>query len=319
MAPLLLLISIIGSVLANPFPNTLDNRLVSQVQNALLLVANNRSNNMTDENLNSKDDTTENTTLSILKHTADRLKVSNPVTHDESAKKTTQRRKHKAIFVNYSLEPRVSHYPKNLPAYEVDYNDNSEITAKDKLRESKRYRESDIFYIRLPPTPYMFVPGLGYVSQPPTYSTAALKPQLALVPQLLHLPHARPTQPAQLQLAPQQITNPLIKLPIDFVSNGKPTSVYEWHKKSTKKPIDSPIMNLDSFVSNGKPTSIYQWPSNLKPIKRPDDSLNSLDLGPYAFNGKLTSVYLLGPDGSSSMHQPIRYPDYQDNIRNMYY
>jgi len=172
----------------------------------------------------------------------------------------------------------------------------------------------------------MFVPGLGYISQPPTYSTSALKPQLALIPQLLQLPHVRPAQPVQpvqLQLPSSQSANPLIKLPIDFVSNGKPTSVYQWQKKFNKKPVDSPIMNLDNlstdFVSNGKPTSVYQWQTNLNPVKRPDNSLNSLDLGPYAFNGKLTSVYLLGSDDSSSMHQSIRYSDYQDDFQNMYY
>jgi len=310
-------------VKANPFPN---NRLVSQIQNEFLLVAKNHSNIISDEKLNNTNNMMENTntSLSILKHTNDRLKISDPVTR-ESTKRTTQRRKHKAIFVDYSLEPRISHYPKtDKPAYEV--NGNAEIMTKDKLRESKKYHESDIFYIRLPPTPYMFVPGLGYISQPPTYSTNALKSQLALIPQLLQLPHVRPAQPVQpvqLQLPSPQSVNPLIKLPIDFVSNGKPMSVYQWQKKSNKKPVDSPIMNLDNlstdFVSNGKPTSVYQWQTNLNPLKRPDDSLNSFDLGPYTFNGKLTSVYLLGSDGSSSIHQSIRYSDYQDDFQNMYY
>ncbi|KAH0945960.1 hypothetical protein HN011_009273 [Eciton burchellii] len=326
MAPLLLLMCIIGFVKANPFPNTLDNRLVSQVQNELLLVAKNRSDIIPDEKLNNMNNVIENTNLS-LKHTSDRLKISDAVTRDESAKRMTQRRQHKAIFVDYSLEPPISHYPKmDKPAYEVNYNDNAGITTKDKLRESKKYQESDIFYIRLPPTPYMFVPGLGYISQPPTYSTSALKPQLALIPQLLQLPHVRPAQPVQpvqFQLPSPQSTNPLIKLPIDFVSNGKPTSVYQWQKKSNKKPVDSPIMNLDNlstdFISNGKPTSVHQWQTKLNPVKRPDDSLNSLDLGPYTFNGKLTSVYLLGSDDSSSMHQSIRYSDYQDDFQNMYY
>lgn len=326
---LLLLILIIGFAMANPYPNTLDNRLISQARDALLLVAKNRSDvpdeKLDDARSNIPEDT--NAMLSVLKHT-DHPDPSTSI--DESTKRTTQKRKHKAIFVNYSIEPRVSH-PK-MPAYEINYNDNyndnSEVTERerDKLRGSKRYQESDIFYIRLPPTPYVFVPGLGYVSQPPTYSTTALKPQLAFIPQLLQLPHVRPAQPSQLQLPSQQNNDPLIKLPIDFVSNGKPTSVYQWPKKKSdknKKPADSPIMNLDSlsndFVSNGKPTSVYQWQANFKPAKRPDDPLNSLGLGPYAFNGKVTSVYLLGPDGTTSMHQSVRYPDYQDDYQNVYY
>ncbi|KZC13723.1 hypothetical protein WN55_06012 [Dufourea novaeangliae] len=151
----------------------------------------------------------------------------------------------------------------------------------------------------------MFVPGLGYISQPPTYTTSNLRPQI---------PYAKPSRP-------KQPVNPFIKLPIDFVSNGKPTSVYQWQKKPTKKPSDSPITNLDTlstdFVSNGKPTSIYQWQTNLKPINRPDDVVNNLDKGPYTFNGKPTSFFLLKPDGTTSARQPIRYPDYQQD--NSYY
>ncbi|KAK9294314.1 hypothetical protein QLX08_011033 [Tetragonisca angustula] len=186
-------------------------------------------------------------------------------------------RKHKAIFVNYPLVPQ-------LPFPNVPYNNFDERTSG--------YEESNIFYIRLPPTPYMFVPGLGYISQPPTYSTANLRPQVS---------YARPARP-------KQPVNPFIKLPIDFVSNGKPTSVYQWQKKTSKKPIDSPVTKLDSlsteFVSNGKPTSVYQWQSNVKPA---DDLVNKLDNGPYLFNGKPTSFFLLKPDGATGARQPFRY------------
>lgn len=263
----------------------------------------------------------------IPRRTTDRPAAAGPDGDSEAAERKTGR-KHKAMFADYPLVPRAY---SRLPVYDVDgYNDNSAIAGtRQSAGGTKRYQESDIFYIRLPPTPYIYVPGLGYISQPPTYSTAVaagLKPQL--VPQLFQLPqHARPTaaRPATPQptASPSQTVNPFIKLPIDFVSNGKPTSVYQWQKKHGKKPADSPITNLDNlsadFVSNGKPTSIYQWQANLKPAKRPDGSLNSLDMGPYNFNGKPTSLYLLGPDGSSAMHQPIRRSDYQDDYRGAYY
>ncbi|KMQ93599.1 hypothetical protein RF55_6293 [Lasius niger] len=309
---LVLLIPIIGFVTANPFQDTLDNRLVFQVQKMVLHPTESRL----DESPGKADKMVENMnkTLSNLKRATNRLKDSE-TRDNETNEKLTQGRKHKAILLDYPLVSRVSHYPR-VSTYEVDYNDDSEITAKDRLSKEfqKRYQESNIFYIRLPPTPYTFVPGLGYISQPPTYSTAALKPQIPLVTQLLQLPHVRPA--GRPQPASQQTINPFIKLPIDFVSNGKPTSVYQWQKKPNHKPADSPIMNLDNlsadFVSNGKPTSIYQWQANHKLGKRPDDSFNSLDMEPYTFNGKLTSMYLLGSDGSTSMHQSIRYPDYQD-------
>lgn len=319
---LILLIPIIGFVAANPFPSTLKDRLAPQVQKELSLSTENYLDTIDDsldkinemvikENMNK--------TLSIPKHTinynfkASESKIREINETNEINEKRTQGRKRKAILVDYPLLSRILHYPR-VPTYEIDYNDNSELTTMDRSSSaSKRYQESDIFYIRLPPIPYMFVPGLGYISQPPTYSGASLKPQIPLVSQLVQLHHVRPVRP---QPASQQTVNPFIKLPIDFISNGKPTSVYQWQKKPGKKPTDSPITNLDNlsadFVNNGKPTSIYQWQANLRPVKRPDDSLNSLDMGPYTFNGKLTSVYLLESDDSTSMHQSIRHSNYQN-------
>lgn len=314
---LVLLIPIIGFATANPFQSPLDNRLILQIQKTLLHPAESRLDTI-DESPSEADKMLENInkTLSNLKRTADHPKDSEAHDNEAENEKLTQGRKHKAILLDYPLIPHVSHYPR-VSTYKVDYNDDSEAAAKDRLpgEFQKRYQESNIFYIRLPPTPYTFVPGLGYISQPPTYSTTSLKPQIPLVTELFQLPYVRPV--GRPQPVPQQTINPFIKVPIDFVSNGKPISVYQWQKKPTnKKPTDSPITNLDNlsadFVSNGKPTSIYQWQANHKPAKRPDDSLNNLDMEPYTFNGKLTSLYLLGPDGSTSMHQSIRYPDYQN-------
>lgn len=341
---LILLVPIIGSAAAFPLPDTLDSRrsATPHEQEALFVSTETRSTDASTERENLSEpremaeDKTDKTLLSTTLRATDRPEASDSETHDGEAgkRKVTQGRKHKAMFVDYPLIPQV--YPR-VPTYAIDdYNDNSVVTGIERSPGgSKRYQESNIFYIRLPPTPYMFVPGFGYISQPPTYSTAAvvasggLKPQV--VPQLSQLPqlpahHARPAvRPAAPPAAPQQTqtVNPFIKLPIDFVSNGKPTSVYQWQKKPGKKPADSPITNLDNlsadFVSNGKPTSIYQWQTNLKPAKRPDGSFNSLDMGPYNFNGKPTGLYLLGPDGSSAMHQPIRRPGYQDDYRSAYY
>jgi len=83
--------------------------------------------------------------------------------------------------------------------------------------------DSPVYYIRLPPTPYMLVPGVGYVSRPPT-----LRPPPVVQPR------------------------PLINLPLSFVSNGKPTGVYTW------KP-DSPVTNLDKgpYMFNGRPNDIF--------------------------------------------------------------
>ncbi|KAL3272471.1 hypothetical protein HHI36_013951 [Cryptolaemus montrouzieri] len=96
---------------------------------------------------------------------------------------------------------------------------------------------SPIYYIALPPQPYIFVPGMGYMSQPP----------------------------------PSPAGN-FLNLPVNFVANGKPSNIYQWSgspfsnlmpqgkpvtQRPTEKPkpADSSIINLDNkFVFNGKPS-----------------------------------------------------------------
>ena len=109
------------------------------------------------------------------------------------------------------------------------------------------YPDSPIYYIRLPPTPYVFVPGLGYVSQPPP-----------------------PPSPLSSQI------NPFINLPIDFIANGKPTNIYQWSGAPTMQPAmpdrpslpsypypkpkpDSSVNNLNKgpYIFNGRPSDIY--------------------------------------------------------------
>lgn len=81
-----------------------------------------------------------------------------------------------------------------------------------KKRPSNQFKNSPIYYIRLPPTPYMFVPGIGYVSQPPTY-----QPMAPIMPPVVP---AMPAMPGA--------TSPFYNLPLNFMANGKPTNIYQW-------------------------------------------------------------------------------------------
>lgn len=97
---------------------------------------------------------------------------------------------------------------------------------------------SPIYYIRLPPQPYMFVPGIGYVSQPHQQT------------------------PAMSQF---------VNLPVSFVANGKPNQIYQWGAAfptappptttttTTQKPIsDSTVHRLPGhYTFNGKPEDIF--------------------------------------------------------------
>ncbi|XP_046733720.1 uncharacterized protein LOC124403986 [Diprion similis] len=206
---------------------------------------------------------------------------------DKKSKSKSKGRKHKALFIDYPFVPQLS----AVPSYDA-YDELQETEGRTPAGGGgngalrKGFQESNIYYIRLPPTPYIFVPGLGYVSQPPTYSTGhRMRPQIGHVrPQL---DPYRPHHPQPIYNSPLNEINPFINLPVDFVSNGKPTGVYQWQ------------------------SGTYQ------PPKRPETHIATLDKGPYFFNGRPHSIYLLRPDARPPVHQAIQFPDYQDT--NLYY
>ncbi|KAK0079815.1 hypothetical protein PV325_000773 [Microctonus aethiopoides] len=178
------------------------------------------------------------------------------------SKLSKKSRKHKNYFFNNPYISQINKYTNTLSSSLIK-NPNDFIQEKS-IGHRKKQQESNIFYVRLPPTPYYFVPGLGYISNPPTFSTSSLRPHNS---QSIYSHHI----------------NSFINLPIDFVSNGKPTSVYQWEN------------------------------NNRKSGKRPNTTINKLKKGPYEFNGKPTSLYLLTSNGKATMHQPIRYNNINDN------
>ncbi|XP_053607695.1 WW domain-binding protein 11 [Plodia interpunctella] len=157
---------------------------------------------------------------------------------------------------------------------------------------SLQYDNSPIFYIRLPPTPYMFVPGLGYVSQPPSIG---------------------PPMPPMLPPA----ADPFINLPLDFVSNGKPTGVYQWNGGAGYQQV--PQMPPVDFGYGGPqpmmpspPRPNYNAPSYSKPKPKPAPSNSKVTnlKGTYVFNGKPNdSVYVLRDTYNSI---------YSDALQNFY-
>ncbi|XP_044020989.1 uncharacterized protein LOC122860959 [Aphidius gifuensis] len=186
----------------------------------------------------------------------DNNRLSSIQKNQKNAKKN---RIHKSFIMNY---PYISEI--NNPLI-VD-NKNYQIQEK----SISQHKDSEIFYIRLPPTPYIFVPGLGYISNPPKYSTNSIQSHVNYQQQI-----NRPIY--------QQQFDQFIHLPIDFISNGKPTSVYQWNN-----PVGD---------DNNR--------------KKPDNQIIKLNKGPYNFNGQPISFYLLGPDGQATVHQ--RIISYQQN------
>lgn len=151
---------------------------------------------------------------------------------------------------------------------------------------SLQYDNSPIFYIRLPPTPYMFVPGLGYVSQPPSLGPSMGPP------------------------APQ--VDPFINLPLDFVSNGKPTGVYQWggapQYAQVPQYTNDPYGFGQPMMPQQPPRPTYN-PTYEKPKKPSNSKVTNLK-GQYAFNGKPgDSVYVLRDTYNSI---------YSDALQNFY-
>lgn len=175
-------------------------------------------------------------------------------------------------------------------------NGNGESFQNDNLN-SLQYDNSPIFYIRLPPTPYMFVPGLGYVSQPPNIG-----------------PPMSPMMPQMPQGVPPQV-DPFINLPLDFVSNGKPTGVYQWSGAPTYQQV--PQMPVDPYGFGPQPMmpsrpSYMPTYSQPKPKPKPIPSNSKVTnlKGQYMFNGKPgDSVYVLRDTYNSI---------YSDALQNFY-
>ncbi|XP_049531200.1 uncharacterized protein LOC125948806 [Anopheles darlingi] len=135
-------------------------------------------------------------------------------------------------------------------------------------RRPGQVKNSPIYYIRLPPTPYMFVPGVGYISQPPT-----IQPMAAPIPQYQQLP-------------PPVTMSPFYQLPINFVSNGKPSGIYQWNGGPAAAPAPAP------------PQFALPYPRPPRPAYVPqagfiqDSKITHLK-GPFLFNGRPEEIFLL--------------------------
>ncbi|XP_035897425.1 AF4/FMR2 family member lilli [Anopheles stephensi] len=136
-------------------------------------------------------------------------------------------------------------------------------------RRRPAVKNSPIYYIRLPPTPYMFVPGVGYISQPPT-----IQPMAAPVPQY---PQLAPPPPVTM--------SPFYQLPINFVSNGKPSGIYQWNG-APAAPAAPP-----------QPTFALPYPRPQRPAFAPSPFIQDSKIthlkGPFLFNGRPEEIFLL--------------------------
>lgn len=162
-------------------------------------------------------------------------------------------------------------------------------------------RNSPIFYIRLPPTPYMFIRGLGYISNPPTIQPLPtpvnpfnFNPNPYQSP-YMPMPATNPYM--------QQPPNPFINLPVNYVSNAKPVGVYQYQAAGYQPPTASAAAPGMRYPINGFA------PNHVNPVRQrpsyasssaggggaysnPDSKITHLK-GPFIFNGRPEDIYLL--------------------------
>lgn len=141
---------------------------------------------------------------------------------------------------------------------------------------SGNFKNSPIYYIRLPPTPYMFVPGLGYISQPPTYT---------------------PMPP------PPPAISSFYNLPLDFISNGKPTNIYQWGSPAANQFTPQPQFVPQPSYQPTRPQRPYQRPMN--PYIQ-ESKVTNLK-GAFLFNGRPEEIYVLPPSSYNSIYPDPRF------------
>lgn len=165
-----------------------------------------------------------------------------------------------------------------------DENDVVEQDPRAASRARPQKPDSPVYFIRLPPQPYMYVPGYGYVSQP-----TRLEP-----PPFTQRPHS-----------------PFLNLPLGYVSNGKPVGVYTLPQPNGQNQYQNTFQNQyqnqyqqhqhqhQQQQVRPKPNRRPQLPPATfappppPPQQQPDSPIYNLDKGPYVFNGRPSDVFLL--------------------------
>lgn len=157
----------------------------------------------------------------------------------------------------------------------IDYEEDDSMSRGNRRRPASN-QNSPIYYIRLPPTPYMFVPGMGYISQPPT-----IQPLASPFP----MPHPIRQVPI----------NPFINLPINFITNGKPTNIYQWSAPPPPPQMPQPQQQIDNNFGPQYPSYLPTRPN--RPTYRPKPYLQDSKIthlkGPFVFNGRPEEVFVL--------------------------
>jgi len=143
------------------------------------------------------------------------------------------------------------------------------------------HRNSPIYYVRLPPTPYMFLP--SFVPPPSPPDVGAYTPFLSLQ----SIPAISPL-------------SAIYNIPLNFLANGKPSNIYQVGGSPSDLQGPYPYRPVQSFQSSNpfRPSNHHHnnnfMSNNQSPTQhhRQDSKLTLLKR-PFIFNGRPDDIYIL--------------------------
>ncbi|XP_071516002.1 uncharacterized protein [Panulirus ornatus] len=142
-----------------------------------------------------------------------------------------------------------------------------------KLKTQQPVTNSPIYYIRLPPAPYVYMPGLGYVS-PNTNNFNFLRPD------------------------------------VNFISNGKPSSIF--HFKAPAVATTTSKTTTTTTTTTPAPTTTTMTSKPHKPYPPKTPSPITWLPGSWVFNGRPSNLFIFhsphNPSPFDKLHQTYSKP-----------
>nr|XP_045593169.1 integumentary mucin C.1-like [Procambarus clarkii] len=156
------------------------------------------------------------------------------------------------------------------------------VTTPEVKKPTHPVTNSPIYYIRLPPSPYVYMPGLGYVS-------------------------------------PNNNQFNFVRPDVDFINNGKPSNIFHFKAPTTttkaapttvSTTTAAPTTTTTAATTTTSPSSTTTKPPKPSPMKKPSP-ITWLP-GPWFFNGRPNNLFIFrspyNPSHFDKLHQTYSKP-----------
>ncbi|XP_068247409.1 uncharacterized protein [Palaemon carinicauda] len=147
------------------------------------------------------------------------------------------------------------------------------VTTTERPKVNHAVTNSPIYYIRLPPSPYVYMPGLGYVS-------------------------------------PNANTFKFVRPEVDFVNNGRPSSIFHFKGDSFTTPKTTTTSTTTTTTTTTTTPAPITASTTSKPVKpsptKKPSSIHWLS-GTWMFNGRPSNLFIFNspnnPDHFDMLHK----------------